>query len=295
MKASRLILYATLLVAAGSFTILTLFVFYHLVTMTDGSPDMLAAGDKVGLVRVEGVLGDTEDALEQLQAYRKSGSVKAVVLRIDTPGGGVGASRELYEEVLRIREDGKPVVTSMGPLAASGGYYVACASDSILAGPSTITGSIGVVAVFANYTEALDKLGLKFHVLATGPFKASGLPVKEFTEEERAYLQSLLDDLYQQFVDVIAEARGLPRDTVLAVADGRAFTGRQAVDLGLVDRLGTLEDATTAAAILADLPVPPRVVEKKERRFSLRDLIRESRLFLRAAPAPFPRIEYRLY
>lgn len=295
MRSSRFILIATLLIAAGSFTILTLFVFFRLFSGFEGHPDLLSAGDKVALVRIAGPIEDSKELLEELEEYRKSGSVKAIVLHLDTPGGGVGQSRDLYEEVRRIRDDGKPVVASMGPVAASGGYYVACASDSILAGPSTITGSIGVIATFPNFTRALAKLGVEFHILATGRYKASGSEFKEMTEEERAYLEGLLDDLFQQFVDVVSETRGLARDSVLAIADGRAFSGRQALELGLIDRIGTLEDAADAAARLAQLPVPPHLIEKKERGLSIRDLLRETRLLLRSGAAPFPRIEYRLH
>jgi protease-4 len=293
MKISRFIVVATILLTAISLAGLTLFVIYQIAA--PGDAEMMSPGDKVALVRIVGLIAESEPVLEDLEAFRKNDRVKALVLRIDTPGGGVGASREIYDEVLRIRDEGKPVVVSMGPLAASGGYYIACAADSILAGPSTITGSIGVIAVFGSVKRALDKLGLDFEIIATGPFKASGSEFKTMTAEEREYLQGLLDDLYHQFVDVVAEGRGMSRDAVLAIADGRAFSGRQALELGLVDRFGTLEDAADAAALLAGLPTPARTVERRDRRFSIRDLIREARLALAVAPHALPRIEYRLY
>jgi protease-4 len=293
MKASRFIVITTLLLAAISFAVLTLFVIVRIAAPSRA--DLMSPGSKVALVRITGPIETGDEIIEELDDYRKSDGVRAVVLRIDTPGGGVGASREIYDAVLRIREEGKPVVVSMGPIAASGGYYIACAGDSILAGPSTITGSIGVIAIFGSFKRALEKIGIDFNIVATGPFKASGSEFKEMTEEERAYIQDLLDDLFEQFVDVVAEGRGLSRDAVLAVADGRAFSGRQAVDLGLVDRFGTLEDATNVAAVLAGLPIPPRTIERRERRFSLRDLLREANLFVRLAPQSLPRIEYRLY
>ncbi len=293
MKTSRFIIITTLLMAAISFAVLTLFVILRIAS--PGQADLMAPGSKVALVRIVGPIETSDEMIEELDDYRKNDGVKAVVLRIDTPGGGVGASRDIYDAVQRIREEGKPVVVSMGPIAASGGYYIACAGDSILAGPSTITGSIGVIAVFGSFKRALDKLGIDFNIIATGPFKASGSELKEMTDEERAYIQDLLDDLFQQFVDVVVEGRGIERDSILAIADGRAFSGRQALALGLVDRFGTLEDATNAAAQLAGLPIPPRTVERRERRFSLRDLLKEARLFARLAPNPLPRIEYRLY
>lgn len=293
MKTSRFIIITTLLMAAIAFAVLTLFVILRIAS--PGQADLMAPGSKVALVRIVGPIETSDEMIEELDDYRKNDGVKAVVLRIDTPGGGVGASRDIYDAVQRIREEGKPVVVSMGPIAASGGYYIACAGDSILAGPSTITGSIGVIAVFGSFKRALDKLGIDFNIIATGPFKASGSELKEMTDEERAYIQDLLDDLFQQFVDVVVEGRGIERDSILAIADGRAFSGRQALALGLVDRFGTLEDATNAAAQLAGLPIPPRTVERRERRFSLRDLLKEARLFARLAPNPLPRIEYRLY
>lgn len=293
MKTSRFIIVTTLLLAAISLAVLTLFVIVRLLSPDEA--ERLSPGDKVALVRIDGPIEESDRLLEELEDHRKNDRVRALVLRIDSPGGGVGASREIYEEVQRIRDSGKPVVTSMGPVAASGGYYIACASDSILAGPSTITGSIGVIAIFGSFKRALEKLGLDFNIIATGRFKASGSEFKEMTQEEREYLEVLLDDLFQQFVDVVADGRGLERDSVLAIADGRAFSGQQALALGLVDRFGSLEDATAAAARLAGLPVPPRVLERRERRFSLRDLLREARLVLRFAPSPLPRIEYRLY
>lgn len=294
MSRAGVIVITTIVLALVSLAVLTLFVL--MVFLRAGEAPTLPGLARVALVRIEGPIEVADETVRELDSYAENGSVRAVVLRVDSPGGGVGPSREIYEAVARLREGGTPVVASMGPVAASGGYYVACASDTILAGPSTVTGSIGVIAVFAGLSEALEKLGIEFNIITTGPYKASGSEFKEMTDEERAYLQGLLDDLFEQFVEAISVERDLDREAVLEIADGRAFTGRQAVALGLVDRLGTLEDAIDVAGRMAGLSLPPRVIEKREPPLlRLRDLFREARLTLRSLPLSAPRIEYRMY
>lgn len=298
MSRTNIIIIVTVLLAFMSLGVLTLFVIGLLVSSGDARA-FIPGGERVALVRIVGPIEDATDITDELDTYLESRAIRAVVLRIDSPGGGVGASREIYEAVLRLRDAGKPVVTSMGPVAASGGYYIACASDSILAGPSTITGSIGVIATFGSFKRALDKLGLDFNIVSTGPFKATGSEFKEMTEEEREYLQSLLDDLFYQFVEAISSSRGIDSKTMLEIADGRAFTGKQAVELGLVDRIGTLDEAIDAAARLAGLAVPPHVLERREGPvIRLRDFLREARLLYRLyhdLPRAAPRFEYRMY
>jgi len=296
MSRTSVIVVITIVLSFVSLAVLTLFVLGVFLSSTGDPGAMLPGAERVALVRIIGPIEDAADVVEEIDGYAESGNVRALVLRVDSPGGGVGASREIFEAVQRVRDRGKPVITSMGPIAASGGYYVACASDSILAGPSTITGSIGVIATFGSFKKALDKIGVDFNIIATGPYKASGSEFKEMTEEERDYLQSLLDDLFGQFVEAISTARGIDTQTMLEIADGRAFTGRQALELGLIDRIGTLDDALDAAARMAGLAVPPHVIERREGPvIDLRDLLREAKLAVRMLPRSAPRIEYRMY
>jgi protease-4 len=296
MSTGRVLIIAVVVIALFSLAVLSLFVIGVMIAANDDATRMIPGLDRVALVRVNGIIDDSTELVEELDDYRESGAVRAVVIRVDSPGGGVGASRDLYEAVLRVRDEGKPVVVSMGALAASGGYYLACGADSIFAGPSTVTGSIGVIATFGSFQRAAEKLGVDFNIITTGRLKASGSEFKEMTEEERAYLQALLDDLHEQFVEAIAEGRGLETEQVRALADGRAFTGREALRLGLIDRLGTLDEALDAAARLAGLSTPPHVIERREPLLHpLRDLLRESRLLLRTAPRAPMRLEYRMH
>jgi len=199
-------------------------------------------------------------------------SVKAILLRVDTPGGGVAASQEIYEEVKSIRDSGKPVVVSMGSLAASGGYYVSCGATRIVANPGTITGSIGVIAMFPNYEKLMGKIGLDMNVIKSGEYKDSGSPFRPMTEQDRKYFQGVVDDSYQQFLDVVSKERKLDIDKLKRFADGRVFTGQQALKLGLVDTLGSFEDAVSIAAKLGGISGKPVVVEERRMR-SLSDLI----------------------
>ncbi len=296
MSRTSVVVVITIILSFVSLAVLTLFVIGVFLSSTGDPGAMLPGAERVALVRIIGPIEDAADVVEEIDAYAKNGNVRALVLRVDSPGGGVGASREIFDAVQRVRDSGKPVVTSMGPIAASGGYYVACASDSILAGPSTITGSIGVIATFGSFKKALDKIGVDFNIIATGPLKATGSEFKEMTDEERDYLQGLLDDLFDQFVEAISISRGIDTQTMLEIADGRAFTGRQALELGLIDRIGTLDDALDVAARMAGLAVPPHVIERREGPIvNLRDLLREAKLAVRVLPRSATRIEYRMY
>ncbi len=200
--------------------------------------------------------------------------MKAIVLRLNTPGGGVGPSQEIHEEIRKIRGK-KVLVASMGALAASGGYYIACAADKIYANPGTITGSIGVVMKFVNVKELIDKIGVKGFVVKSGDFKDIGSPVREMDPKERAIIQGVIDNVHSQFVDAVAEGRGLERAAVQAIADGRIFSGEQAKELGLVDVLGNLEDAVAEAGKMAKIEGEPRVVTPPKKKFSILELLRD--------------------
>jgi len=258
---------------------LALFVFtvWLLLTVTD---DGLPGGAKVAVVEVEGVIGvtaerslDSEGIVRTLGEYRDDPAVRAVVLRIDSPGGVVAPTQEIFTAVRRLREAKKPVVASLGSVAASGGYYVAVSADRIFASPGTLTGSIGVVMQLANVEGLLKKVGVEYVVVKAGAYKDVGNFARAMTPEERRILQALLDDVYDQFISAVAEGRGLDPQAVRAFAEGRIYSGRQAHGLKMVDDLGGLEDAIEAAAKMAGLPPKPKVVYPR-RRFSLRELLR---------------------
>lgn len=236
-------------------------------------------GDRIALVRIEGVIFDSQAVIRDLDRYADDERVKAIVVRVDSPGGGVAASQEIYQELERLRsEKGKKIVVSMGSVAASGGYYVACAADRIVANPGTITGSIGVIAEWYNYGSLLNWAGLKPEVIKSGTFKDIGSPVRPMTDDERAMLQSMIDQLYNQFVGVVVTARsgrqGLDEAKIRQLADGRVFSGQEAVQNGFVDELGNERTAVLAAAKMVNIAGEPVVVEPpKERPFTILDLL----------------------
>ena len=259
--------------------VLVLFVFtvWLILAVSD---DGLPGGAKVAVVEVQGVIGvgadrglDTESIVRTLGEYRDDPAVRAVVLRIDSPGGVVAPTQEIFTAVRRLREAKKPVVASLGSVAASGGYYVAVSADRIFASPGTLTGSIGVVMQLANVEGLLKKVGVEYVVVKAGAYKDVGNFARAMTPEERRILQSLLDDVYDQFISAVAEGRGLEPQTVRAFAEGRIYSGRQAHGLKMVDDLGGLEDAIEAAAKMAGLPPKPKVLYPR-RRFSFRELLR---------------------
>ena len=232
----------------------------------------LVFGDKVGILEVKGVIANVQPTIEELAKFRRDGSIKAVVVRIESPGGGVSSSQELYEEVKRTAQE-KPVVVSMGSVAASGGYYIACAAQKIYANPGTITGSIGVILQFTNFEELLKKIGFRMEVVKSGPYKDVGNPGREMTPEEKAYLQKLVDNVHQQFVRDVARGRHMKVEKVREVADGRIFTGEQAMELGLVDELGDLKDAINGAAKMAAIEGERKVVYPEKKKKSLIDYL----------------------
>jgi protease IV len=257
-----------------------MFAFFFLVTflitvLLTGEEGITDSRAKIGVIQIEGVISSdlSERTVRQLTKYRDDASIKAIILRIESPGGGVASSQEIYEEVSRVRLGGKLVVASLGSVAASGGYYVACTADRIFANAGTLTGSIGVIVQLANAEDLLRKVGVASTVITSGPFKDSGNPTRTLRPEERQVFQALVDDVYQQFVEAVAQGRNLPLDEVRQAADGRIYTGRQAKDLRLVDELGSMQDAITyAASTLGIVGKPKLVQEGKERLWWLRFL-----------------------
>ena len=240
-------------------------------------PEILVAGkDGVAIVRVEGPILDSSQPVSELQAFADDPQVKAIVVRIDSPGGGVAPSQEIYNAVKRVRkEQNKTVVASMGTVAASGGYYIAVGTDRILANPGTLTGSIGVIMQMANFQEVLEKIGVKNVVVKTGKFKDIGSPFRPMVEEDRQLLESVMNDTLNQFIEAIADGRSMDAAEVEQLADGRIFTGRQAKSVLLIDEIGDLHDAIKLAGELSGIEGTPRVIETTKP-FSLKEFLESS-------------------
>ena len=276
------------LIALGvSLGIVVLFIGTVWVLMSAlGDEGLAAGGARVAVVEIEGIIVDGASAVRELREHEDNPSVKAVILRINSPGGVVAPTQEIFSAVQRVRKAGKPVIASLGAVAASGGYYVAAACDRIYANPGTLTGSIGVVMQMANIEGLLKKVGVEYVVVKAGTYKDVGNFARTMTPEERKILQALLDDVYSQFVDAVAEGRGLDKKEVLTFADGRIYSGQQAQALKMVDDLGGFEDAVEAAGKLANISGRPKLLFPR-RRFSLRDLL-ESRLGLPGTASLLP-------
>ena len=242
------------------------------LSMTGGETSSLVpAGDAVAVIYAEGIIssgsassttgagGVTPSRIKaDLRRAERDASVKAVVLRINSPGGSDVASNEIYKS---LKDLTKPVVVSMGETAASGGYYIACATKWIVANPDTLTGSIGVISEFPNAEELLNKLGVQIIVIKSGPNKDIGSYSRPMTDDEKKLWQAVIDQAYDGFVQIVAEGRNLPEDKVRQIADGRVYTGKQAKELGLVDQLGYLDDAINKAGELGGISGKPRVVD----------------------------------
>lgn len=233
-----------------------------------------ATGSGIGLVEVKGMIVDSTEPIRQLRHFSKKDSVKAVVLRIDSPGGVVGPSQEIYEEVRKLAAK-KKVVVSMGSLAASGGYYIAAPASVIYANPGTITASIGVLIKFSNLEGLFGKLGVRSTTIKTGSFKDAGAPDRPLSPEDRAMFQALIDSTHEQFVKAVAEGRKLPVDEVRRIADGRVLSGEQAKALKLVDRLGNLPDAIEEAGRLAGISGEPPIILAPKKKVNLLELLAE--------------------
>jgi protease-4 len=246
-------------------------ILFFIGRYSGGKSSGFAFGDKIAIVEIRGVISQSSGVIEELQQYLEDDGVKAIILRIDSPGGGVGPAQEIHREILKIKPK-KKVVTSMGSVAASGGYYVACASDLIVANPGTITGSIGVIMQFSNLEELLKKIGIRGVVIKSGEHKDIGSPFREMTPEEKRIMQEVLDNVHQQFIQAVAEGRKLDRSKVVQIADGRILTGEQAKNLGLVDKMGNLQDTIDIAAKMVGIEGKPNVLYPK-RRISIWELL----------------------
>jgi len=225
-------------------------------------------GEKVGVIEIIGAIVDSKDIIHNLKRFREDDSVKAIVVRIDSPGGGVGPSQEIFREIRKTSES-KKVIASLGGVAASGGYYIAAGADGIVANPGTITGSIGVIMGYSNFQELLKKIGLVPVVIKSGEYKDIGSPVREMTEKEEEILRNLANQIHRQFIKAIAEGRGIEQSKVDKFADGRIFSGEEAKKLGLVDRFGNLEDAIEWAGRMGGIKGKISAVYPPEKKFSV--------------------------
>jgi len=238
------------------------------------SKGTLLTGSAIGVVEMKGMIVDSTEINDQLRDFLENDRIKAVVLRVDSPGGVVGPSQEIYEEVKKFSAK-KKLVVSMGSVAASGGYYISAPATTIYANPGTLTGSIGVLMKLSNVQGLLGKIGLSSFVLKSGKFKDSGSPVRPMTSEERRLFQGVIDSMHGQFVRAVAEGRKLPVATVSTLADGRVFSGEQALQVKLVDKIGNFQDAVDAAAKMAGIEGKPKLIYPEEKRQSLLSLLVE--------------------
>lgn len=244
------------------FSIVMFFVVvFFLAYFTGGDVRVLSLVGKegVGVLRIEGSIDDSSDAIYELKRFGQTKEIKAIIVRIDSPGGGVAPTQEIYTEIEKLKKK-KPVIASLGGMAASGGYYIASACDQIMANPGTLTGSIGVIMELGNVEELMRKLGLKGDTIKSGPHKDIGSPMRPLTPEGRAILQSLVDNVHGQFVTAVAKGRNMPEDQVRKLADGRVYSGEQAKKIGLVDLLGNMEDAIDLAAERGGIDGEPQVI-----------------------------------
>lgn len=242
-------------------------------TAGDGTPSFSLGGAQVAVLDLEGVIFETKTFIEQLKTYGRAPGVKVVVLRINSPGGGVAASQEVYEAIRRFRsETNKKVVASISSVGASGAYYAACAADKIFANPGSVTGGIGVLAEWYNYGDLLKWAKLQSIIFKSGEFKDAGSPTRPLTQAESAYFQNLINNMHDQFVSAVASGRNMDLEIVRLLADGRVFTGVEAKNNGLIDELGALQDAIAAAGKIAGIAGEPRTVSPQKKRISLLDL-----------------------
>jgi protease-4 len=246
------------------------FLLTYALSYLSGGKVTLPGTDRIGVVEVKGIILESKPIIDQLIKFKKNRSIKGIILRIDSPGGGVGPAQEIYEEVGKIKKE-KKVVASIESVGASGGYYIACATDKIVANPGTITGSIGVIIEFVNVEELLHKIGLKSTVVKSGRHKDIMSPTREPTEEDKKILQEVIDNIHNQFIDAVAKGRNIDREKVVEIADGRIFSGQQARDLGLIDLLGNFQDAVSLTAKMVGIKGEPAIIYSEKKRPSILD------------------------
>jgi protease-4 len=265
------------LLGGGAFFLFLLLVFalvYFTVRSEQKSSSFRSFGDKIAVVDLEGVILSPKDLVEQLRKYGDDSSIKAIIIRVNSPGGGAAASEEIYREVLRIRDvKKKRIVASIETVGASGAYYVSSATNKIFADDASIVGSIGVIAEWYNYEELMKWAKLKAIVLKAGEFKDTGSPIREMTPAERAYMQGLIDDMHSQFIDSVAKGRRMKVEEIKPLADGKVWTGEQAMPLKLIDQIGDFRAAVEDTAKSVGIRGEPTIVRPEKDRKSVLDLL----------------------
>ena len=275
MAQKRFNLWLWIIVGGGSFLffILCLAALAMMFTI-NGTPNISRSSNLIASLEIKGTISDSKEFIEELKEYGTRANVRSVIIRVDSPGGGVAASQEIYEAIKKFRaETKKKVVVSMASTAASGGYYIACAADRIFANPGTVTGSIGVIAQWYDYSDLLRWAKMQSVVIKSGELKDSGSGFRPMTDVEKVYFQSLIDEMHSQFVSAVSESRNIPEEEVRKLADGRVYSGREAKENGLIDEIGTFQDAVEAAAKMGRIPGEPKLLAPVKKRFSAFDIL----------------------
>jgi protease-4 len=263
-----------LLLGGGAFVLLAVVALSLVIALGGDSGGDFAFGDRIQVVDIEGELVDSRPILEQLKRYEDNKSVHAILLNVDSPGGGVAVSQEIYKEIKRLREEkGKIVVAYMSSVGASGAYYISAPATKIVANPGTVVGSIGVIAEWTNYGDLMQWAKLKDVIFKTGEFKDTGTPTRALTDREKVYFQGLIDDMYVQFVEAVADGRKMDIESVRSLADGRVFTGRDAREKKLIDEVGNFQDAVNLTASLAGISGKPNLLRVTRQRVTLLDVL----------------------
>ena len=262
----------TALLITSVFFVFTLFLVIVFKYISGGELNISDGKPLIAVIELSGPIYDSNSIIRQFKKYGDDEDIDAILFRISSPGGGVSASQEIYQEVRKVRDSGKPILASLGAVAASGGYYVALGADKIMSNPATVTGSIGVIVGLPNYEGLMNKLGLSFVNITSGPLKDSGSPYRKLRKDDREVFQEVVDDLYDQFVNTVSVERGMTIERVRELADGRIYSGNQAKKFGLIDTLGTYQDALDYAVELAGLIGKPNILKEKRRKSSLLDL-----------------------
>ena len=276
---------------------LGLFVFFFAASVMGGfmQKGWKTSNSEIALVHVNGMLMDSTKIVRQLSKYRRDPQIKAIIVRIDSPGGAVAPAQEIYDEINKIKDANKIVYASLGSVAASGGYYIACAANYVIANPGTLTGSIGAIMAFNNIEELAKKIGVRPAVIKSGAFKDSGSPLRSMRPEERKLLQHVVDDVHQQFVRAVSLGRNLPEDEVKLFADGRVMTGKQALEFKLIDEFGGLEKTKEILGKKIGIVGHPSVIEEKEDvpfMDWLMETVVSKNLTQAFSPVPAPRLQY---
>lgn len=256
----------TMIVIAIIFVGFSIIFFAKMVSDTDRYDEITGRGNgKIAVVDLDFTILSSESIVRQFKKFGEDKSIKAILLHVNTPGGGVAASQEMYEAIRKTRDNGKPVVVSISSLGASGGYYAACGGNIIVANPGSLVGSIGVIMNLTNFKELAEKLGITENIIKSGELKDAGNPFRELNEKDKEYFQGIVNDSYDQFLDVVSKSRKIDKEKLKEYADGRVFTGRQAKDIGLIDSLGTYEDAVRITSRMAGIEGDPVIVKEKRK------------------------------